>query len=319
MPPRTNCPASWVAAILLAIAAPGAAAQPAAPRQVQNYRPIFQQCRSGAGAPRLAIRQMDIDGRPARLAVDPATLATSLDQDQTTTCTETTDGQQRITAYLRAIKAATATPDPPTQVIANGGLRRGPGPGAYLTADLCPSRRPLDRAFLQNLLNIQDPLPIALSISGTWLTHHPADFQFLRALRQTGALQITWIDHSYHHPYVPGRPPAQNFLLTPGTDIQKEILDTEKLLIQQGETPSVFFRFPGLIASAALLRAAQDDHLIVLGAAAWLARTPRARPGDIILIHLNGNEPAGLRLFTALETAGKLPSPFNPIASAAQD
>jgi hypothetical protein len=280
---------------------------------VQNYHPIFQQCRTQAGT-RLAIRGMDIDGQPTRLTVDPETLSTSLDPDQATSCTNTTDAEQRNTPYLHAIASAAATPGP-----ANGGLQRGPGPGAYLTADLCPSRRPLDRAFLENLLQTQRPLPIALAISGLWLTHHQADFQWLRARQQSGALRITWVDHSYHHAYTPGRANSQNFLLTPGTNIQQEILNTEKLLITQGETPSIFFRFPGLIANAALMQAAADDHLIVLGAAAWLARTPSARPGDIILLHLNGNEPAGLRIFTRLSAAGKLPSPFTPIASAAQE
>jgi hypothetical protein len=320
MTPRftPNRPGSWVAALLLAITPALAQPAPAAPRAVQNDRPIFQQCRTEAGATRLAIRRMEIDGQPTRLLVDPTTLATSLAPDQTLSCTETTNAQFRATPYLQAIANAAATPDRPPPVIANGGLQRGPGTGAYLTADLCPSRRKLDRAFLQNLLHRQSPLPIALSVSGTWLTHHQADFQWLRAQQQTGALSITWVDHSYHHPYIPGRANAENFLLTPGTDIQAEILDTEKLLIAQGEIPSVFFRFPGLIANAALMRAAAQDHLVVLGAAAWLARTPQARPGDIILIHLNGNEPQGLRIFTSLQAAGQLPSPFNPLVSAAQ-
>jgi hypothetical protein len=115
---------------------------------------------------------------------------------------------------------------------------------------------------------------------------------------------------------VPGRALAQNFLLGPGVDARVEILETEKLLIANGQTPSVFFRFPGLISNTALMRRAADLHLIVLGAGAWLAQSPQARPGDIVLVHANGNEPAGLRIFSALLNDGKLPRPFRAIDDA---
>ena len=123
------------------------------------------------------------------------------------------------------------------------------------------------------------PLPVALSISGTWLTRHPADFQWLHDQERAGTLRITWVDHSYDHPYVPGHPLAGNFLLTPGTDMRSEILDTEQLLIANGETPSVFFRFPGLISNTALMRLADDYHLIVLGTDAWLAKNGLEKGG----------------------------------------
>jgi hypothetical protein len=56
---------------------------------------------------------------------------------------------------------------------------------------------------------------VVLAISGLWLTRHGADFQWLREQARSGALEITWVNHSYHHPYVPGRPLANNLLLTP--------------------------------------------------------------------------------------------------------
>jgi hypothetical protein len=95
---------------------------------------------------------------------------------------------------------------------------------------------------------------VALAISGLWLMRHGADFQWLKEQERSGALEITWVNHSYHHPYVPGRPVANNFLLMPGFDMQSEILDEERLLIANGETPSIFFRFPGLVSDAALMR-----------------------------------------------------------------
>ena len=120
-----------------------------------------------------------------------------------------------------------------------------------------------------------------MSISGLWLIHHHADFQWLREQARSGALDITWVNHSYHHPYFPGRPLATNFLLAPGFDIQAEILDTERLLIANGGTPSVFFRFPGLISDEALMDAVRRNHLVSLGADGWLVFAPPLRPGAI--------------------------------------
>ena len=300
-------------AALFAIAACGAHAADA-PAQLRDYRPVFQECRKADGTVRLAIRRMEIDGTGMLLTVDPTTLATSLDRDRDWSCADTDDERQKNTRYVRAVRASGATHPP--DVIVNGGLVHGGTAGSFVTGDLCPSRRPLDRAFLERLQAAGSPAPVALAISGLWLTRHQADFQWLREQERAGSLSITWVDHSYHHPYEPGRPLGENFLLTPGVDMQAEILDTERLLIASGETPSVFFRFPGLISNPATMQAAQADHLIVLGADAWLAKTQRAGPGGIILVHLNGNEPAGLEIFSTLLAAGKLPRPFRPIAEA---
>jgi hypothetical protein len=281
---------------------------------------VFQACRDAAGVKMLAIRRMEIDGTATLLSVDPATLATRLVHTQDWSCTDTNDDQQKETRYLKAVRASIITPAktpvPASGLIAYGGLLRGSPVGSFVTGDLCPSRKALDRAFLEKLQSVQSPLPIALGISGLWLTAHRADFAWLRAQERAGLLQITWVDHSYHHPYIPGRPLDDNFLLMQGVDMGAEILDTERLLIAGGETPSAFFRFPGLISNSALMRIVRDYHLIVLGAGAWLAKSPRARAGDIILVHPNGNEPEGLTNFSALMADGTLPQPFRPIEEA---
>jgi hypothetical protein len=293
-------------AALLAIASVGAHAA-----DIKDYRPVFQECRQGDGPTRLTIRRMTVDGTATMLTVDPITLATHLERAQDWSCADTDDAHQTGTRYIRAVRASCAASSP---LIVNGGLVHGvTAAGSFVTGDLCPSHRPLDRVFLENLEKIGSTEPVALSISGTWLTHHAADFAWLRAQEHADLLKITWVDHSYDHPFVPGRPLADNFLLMPGVDIQKEILDTERLLIAGGETPSVFFRFPGLVSNPALMQAMQADHLIVLGADAWLAKTGQAKPGGIILVHMNGNEPAGLKIFSDLLAAGKLPQPFRPV------
>jgi hypothetical protein len=62
-------------------------------------------------------------------------------------------------------------------------------------------------------------------------------------------------------------------------------------LIANGETPSLFFRFPGLVSSDPLMRTVRRFHLVTLGADAWLAISQKPGPGSIVLVHPNGNEP----------------------------
>jgi hypothetical protein len=293
-----------------------AARAPASLDRVKDYRPIFRHCANAQGHTQLAIRHMSVDGASLLLTVDPATLATRLEHEQCWTCSDTTDDTQMATRYLRAVHMPGRPVADPATVQINAGLVHGRGDGAYVTGDLCPSRKPLARAFLASLARSGTRTPVALAITGLWLARHGADFRWLRDQKASGALAITWVNHSFHHPYGPGRPRETNFLLTPGVDIAAEILDTERLLVANGETPSVFFRFPGLVSNAALIEVVHRHHLIVLGADGWLAFGPPLRPGAILLAHPNGNEPQGLARFSKLWKSGKLPQPFRAIDEA---
>jgi hypothetical protein len=155
-----------------------------------------------------------------------------------------------------------------------------------------------------------------LSISGLWLIHHFADFRWLVDQRESGALDILWVDHTYHHPYRRNLPIGSNFLLAEGVDPEAEILDTERLLIANGETPSLFFRFPGLVSSDPLMQAVSRFHLVTLGADAWLAKGQQPERGSIVLVHPNGNEPKGLALFARDLERGAIPTPLEPLTAA---
>ena len=225
-------------------------------------------------------------------------LTTRLERAACWTCKDAADEDLAGTRLMRSVEASAAAPGLEHRgFLENAGLTHGGSSGAYLTGDLCPSKRPLDRAFLEELASKGERPPIALSISGLWLLHHFEDYQWLLRRQAEGAFEITWVDHSYHHQFRRGVPYDRNFMLTPGVDPDAEILDTERLLIANGQTPSLFFRFPGLISSAPLMQAARRHHLIALGADAWLAIGQRPRPGSIVLVHPNGNEEIGLKMF----------------------
>ena len=86
-------------------------------------------------------------------------------------------------------------------------------------------------------------------------------------------------------------------MLTKGLDPDYEILQTERLLIANGGTPSVFFRFPGLVSNSPLMDAVRRHHLIVL-------------------VHPNGNEEAGLDRFDHYYDEGIIARPLEPVLAA---
>jgi hypothetical protein len=283
---------------------------------VEDYKPTLQICRA-AGVDEVAIRGMKLKGEPALLLADPTTLATKIERAACWTCADVEESALRDTRVMRAIERSA---EPPAlthrSFLNNAGLTHGGPGGAYFTGDLCPSRKPMDRAFLASLAD--KATPIALSISGLWLKHHFADYRWLLDEQARGDLAITWTNHTYTHPYRKGVAESANFLLSPGVDPDFEILQTERLLIANGGTPSLFFRFPGLVSSSPLMQAVRRRHLISLGADAWLALNERPRDGSIILVHPNGNEELGLKIYRKDAARGALPSPLKPLDEAPQ-
>jgi hypothetical protein len=284
---------------------------------VSDYRPVLKLCVSPDGRRSIAIREMAVAGQHLALFADPEALTTHLERAACWTCREASEDELASTRMARAIRESAEAPGLTHRgFLQNAGLVHGAAPGDYLTGDLCPSKHPLDRAFFTRLETASPRAPIALGLSGLWLTHHFADFRWLIDQRNAGALDILWIDHTYHHPYRRALPNDANFLLTKGVDPDTEILQEERLLIANGETPSLFFRFPGLVSSDPLMQAVSRLHLVTLGADAWLAKGQKPGRGSIVLVHPNGNEPQGLAAFASDLTRGAIAKPLEPLTAA---
>jgi hypothetical protein len=296
---------------------PAPAAQLQSAATVGDYRPVLNACVAADGRKAIAIREMTVAGLKVDLLADPEALTTRLERSACWTCTQMSEGELNATRMGRAISESAEAPGLSQRgFLQNAGLTHGGGPGDFITGDLCPSKRPLDRGFFARLEAASPHAPVALSISGLWLIHHFADYRWLVDQRNSGALDILWADHTYHHPYRRNLPLGSNFLLTKGVNPETEILDTERLLIANGETPSLFFRFPGLVSSDPLMQAVSRFHLVTLGADAWLAKGQQPERGSIVLVHPNGNEPKGLALFAHDLKRGTIPEPLEPLTAA---
>jgi hypothetical protein len=241
---------------------------------------------------RLAFRAWTDAQGPQLLVVDPATLVTAVvpgDPDELKpreTDPDSPLGRLRNAALVRR------------EGLQNAGVRRWTPPrtGAWLTFDLCPSTHPLDRAVLEDLESDENPLPVMFEVSGRWIETHPHDVSWIEHERDAGRLAVTWVNHTQTHAYEPGRPLDENFLLLPGTDLDAEVFGVEQDLLDRGEVPSVFFRFPGLVSSPTLVDRILALGLVPLGSSGWLAKQQKVRSGALVLTHANGNEPEGLAL-----------------------
>jgi peptidoglycan/xylan/chitin deacetylase (PgdA/CDA1 family) len=188
----------------------------------------------------------------------------------------------------------------------NHGITRAKGDlsGVFLTIDLCPSGRAFEKRLFSPLGlladKLQHPTPVAISISGSWLLGHQKEFIWLLDQQTKGKLAITWVNHSFSHPYYIDLPMPKNFLVFNARNFSQEVLMTEKLLLEYGQKPSVFFRFPGLVANRALIQELKNFGLLPIGSDAWLAKNQQPKKGSFILIHGNSNEPKGVDKFLLL-------------------
>lgn len=258
---------------------------------IQHYRPIFLAGYDRGHHLLALIRAYDNQGTTYYLTVDPNTLLT-----QTVAASDinvlTNNTGLKNTNYFKALERYSKAPYPLT----NDGLTQAGKvmPGVFLTIDLCPSHKSFERYFFETLVAMRQkehrPIPIAISVTGLWMLHHPTEMDWLIGQEKNNFFQITWINHSFDHPI------KDHFLLAPGVNFNEEIFDTEKLLLAKGELPSIFFRFPGLESNQKLILKLREFGLISVGSNAWLAKGQKITQGSIILVHGNSNEPLGIKL-----------------------
>ncbi|MFB0498064.1 hypothetical protein ABID99_004301 [Mucilaginibacter sp. OAE612] len=254
----------------------------------------------------MILRRFDNEGRNYLLMVNPQTLETKINESSFYQIKPMTMEQAReffkSTPYQKALSKA----EKQSVNIQDAGIESGipKQTGISLTADLCPSHRPLDKRIFTDIFTefkkVERPVPIALSITGIWMRQHPQDLDWLKQMQANREIYITWINHSFNHRVSLKAPLKENFLLEPGTDISYEVLETEQAMLRNGLLPSVFFRFPGLVSDQQLVYRITGFGLIPVGTDAWLAKGQQPQNGSIVLIHGNGNEPVGVNDFIKL-------------------
>ncbi len=274
-------------------------------RKIEYYKPFYGWAHH---FPQdwMIMRSFENEGKSYYMLVNPQTLETKIDEPSFYQVKAMTMLQARDffknSPYVKALRKA----EKQSVTIQDAGIESGvpQEKGISLTADLCPSHRPLDKRIFTDIFTgfqkVERPVPIALSVTGIWMRQHPQDLEWLKQMQAKHEIYITWINHSFNHRVSLKAPLKENFLLEPGTDISYEVLETEKAMLKNGLQPSVFFRFPGLVSDKQLVYRVTDFGLIPVGTDAWLAKGQQPQAGSIVLIHGNGNEPTGVNDFIKL-------------------
>lgn len=276
---------------------------------IHDYQRIFLPVYTMDGHLKFAIRVFKKNEIPSFLLVDPSSLETQVlpivqlkPRHSTKTNQPGYSAHWKIasTRYYQLLNKNTAAP----YVLENQGITHASASikENILTIDLCPSIKPFEADFFNRLVQLSDeshkPIPITIAISGMWLIEHPDEFQWLISKEKEKKLEITWANHSFSHQYYDDLPYSENFLQLPATNMDAEILLTEKYLLEHDEMPSIFFRFPGLVSNESLIKQLKTYGLIPLSTDAWLAKLHSKHqsitPGGIILVHGNHNEHEGI-------------------------
>lgn len=268
-------------------------------KKINNYRIISPLLCIHNGAMYTATRSFDVDGIDYFLLTDIENLSTKLAEahycyprknDEVGRYFEFNDlkksGYYRILNQYNTIESNNRD---------NQGLKSiAKSEGVFISIDMCPSVNKIEKELFIKLKEKSklDKVYISIAISGLWIIQNKEDYFWLQSLKSDNFC-IIWINHSFTHRYYKDIPMDNNFLLLSDTVIQSEILDTERILIENDEIPSIFFRFPGLISDENVLTKLKKYGLVQLGASAWISQmndNDTIKKGDIILIHGNGNE-----------------------------
>jgi hypothetical protein len=262
---------------------------------ITHYRPVFY-C---IGNNTAVIRTFYKNGVKFQLELDTRTLKTHItaySKKQHLPCPGNS-------AYMHLLTLSSNPPYP----LQNDGITHGKN-GMFITTDLCPSSKKgfEKEAYEAVIKHFKNPAPISVFVTSLWIKKHKKEFFRLIKWQKDKKLDITWGNHTATHPYTPKAPLKENFVLSRGYNLKKDILNLETALIKHNLTPSVFFRFPGLVSNKKALKTVKSLGLITIGANAWLAKGEFPQKGSIILIHGNKNEHRGIKIFLKLIKEGKI-------------
>ena len=183
-----NRPLKYLLFFFLSVASTNVAFSQANFLRITDYKILYGWA-THAPQDYMILRQFENEGKSYYLLVDPRTLVTRIDQTSFYQVKPMSLADARTffknTPYVRAIDQS----EKQSANIQDAGIQEGmpKEAGISLTADLCPSHRPLDRRVFTDIFNefekVERPAPVALSITGVWMRQHPDDLAWLKQLQ----------------------------------------------------------------------------------------------------------------------------------------
>lgn len=262
------------------------------PAEISRYQYQYIPFLNQYNQKRIIIRSFENNANPYYLILNPFSMETTIKRADSLKIKKISDQWINDTEYYALLQKQQKS-----KYKYNNGLRSSSVKGVYLSIDLCPTSKKLNKDFFEQIINSRNkryPVQVNVCVSGRWIERHLDDFEWLKNL-DSKVIKICWVNHSFDHPYHSGIEPFRNFFHLKTVDFEQDLIKMEKLLITNGITPTVYYRFPGLISGKNEMKILSKYSLISVGADAWLAKDEYVRPGSIILTHGNGNELSGVK------------------------
>jgi hypothetical protein len=244
----------------------------------------------------VAIRTFEYDGIPSRLLVNARTCKCGI-VDAGVLRRNSRIASDTEFLSTRLFKALTACRTGEAREIIDS--RVTDCESICIVVDMCQSSVSWDPSIFIRLISIGKdsgtPVRITIAPAGRWIIGHFSAFAQLVAWHKTRMLDIEWANHTMNHPLNTDMNGIMQFLCSQESDLTREVLALEILLLEQGVCPSLWFRFPGNKYTMALLSQLSQLSLIPLGITSWLERGDDIKVGSTVLIHANGNDEAGAK------------------------
>ena len=248
------------------------------------------------------IRTATFQGEAARLVIDEESFAASLVPAAAlaeSSRAPSDDDRVQDTPWARSL-ADVARRGAALEHLAADAPSLGADEPFALTIDMCQSHKPWERRLFDWAVALSarlgKPVPVGIAMTGVWAKAHPDELDQLMAWAKAGKLAITWVNHSSTHPLhcLDASCRRAEFLTAASVDFDEEVLGEERAILARGMAPSVLFRFPGLVHDANRLRQLARLSMMPLDADGWIAKGQPIKPGAVVLVHGNGNEPEGI-------------------------
>ncbi len=284
--------------------------------KIVDYKSVFLPIITSDKETKITIRSYLNNSKKYFVLVDPNSFKTTLiSQDQVELPKNEAEKQNLLkkldnTPYIKALNKYTKPP----YIQQNYGATHSmyEVKGQFLTIDMCPSSKSFEEEFFNKLVELSvklnKPIPIAICVSGLWINKHEKEFLWLVQQQQKGHLQITWVYHSFSHPYFKDKPLENNFLLSNKENFESEVLEAGKVLVSHNiaSIPFLPFSWFSFRSNITLIEKLKDFGFIPLGSDAWLAKGEKVQDGSFILVHGNSNEKAGIKLIMPMLPGLKL-------------
>lgn len=266
-----------------------------------------------AGRRLAAIRTMTLEGKRARLVVDVDSYATSVVLEADLASHSHADSGDRLASapYLKSLEQLSSRGAALESIDHDARAATSATEPFALTIDMCQSRKPFERRLFEWAVTLADqlhaPVPVGIAMTGVWAKAHASELEQILAWESAGKLSITWINHSSTHPLHCQNASCSKaeFLTAQSVDFDEEVFGLERALISRGLVPSPIFRFPGLVHDAERMRQLSRLSLMAIDADGWIAKGQGIKPGAVVLVHGNGNEPEGITAFLRAVQGGR--------------